>query len=235
MVSALIYLLAALTIIGAFYVALLAIVYWVSHGLMTGHLRGSAVRITEHQFPEAHAELVRLCDQLELEVPEAYVMEAGGVLNAFATRFGGRNFVVLFSDIFELAYDDGKDALAFVLAHELAHLRHGHPIRHVSVTPAMFVPFLGAAYSRACERTCDREATALCPAGVERGFLALAAGRRLSLRVDRDAFTAQWLEGGFWYRFSEVLSSHPHLGNRLSACMQLRRELSSQASSGGRA
>ena len=100
LVSALIYLLAALTIIGAFYVALLAIVYWVSHGLMTGHLRGSAVRITEHQFPEAHAELVRLCDQLELEVPEAYVMEAGGVLNAFATRFGGRNFVVLFSDIF---------------------------------------------------------------------------------------------------------------------------------------
>ena len=156
-------------------------------------------------------------------------MEAGGALNAFASRFGGRDFVVIYSDIFELALDDGKDALAFVLAHELAHLKQRHPSRHLWVAPAMGIPFLGVAYSRACERTCDRCATSLCPTGVERGLLALAAGRRLSARVDGDAFTAQILGDGFWLRLSEALSTHPHLGKRLSACVQLRGELANQA------
>jgi len=81
-----------------------------------------------------------------------YVLQGDGVLNAFATRFARKNFVVIYSDIFEMAYQEEKDAVSFIIGHELGHLKR----RHVSnwrlflTLPARFIPLLYKAYSRAC-------------------------------------------------------------------------------------
>ena len=48
---------------------------------------------------------------------DVYVVEAGGVMNAFATRFLGRNFVVIHSDVLALAMEQGEAAVGFIVAH----------------------------------------------------------------------------------------------------------------------
>jgi Zn-dependent protease with chaperone function len=88
----------------------------------------------------------------------------------------------------------------------------------------MAVPFLGGAYSRGCEYTCDRYGNALEPdAGVD-GLLVLAAGRDLYMQVDSNEFAAQReTEAGFFVNFAEVLATHPHLSRRVAALNSVRR------------
>ncbi|MCC6649759.1 MAG: M48 family metallopeptidase [Candidatus Eisenbacteria bacterium] len=224
-----VYVLLIASIVGGLYVAIFAAAFAVSLGLMAGHLRGNGVRVSERQFPEAHAELVRLSQRLDMPVPEMYVLQAGGVLNAFATQFSTRRFVVVYSDLFEMALDGGRAGLSFVIAHELAHIKRRHLDWRPWIAPAMFVPLVGAAYSRACERTCDNYATWLCPEGVEPGLLALAAGRRLSKLMSGDAFVDQLPDGDFWFELAQAFADHPHLVHRVNDCVALRQELGAAA------
>jgi Zn-dependent protease with chaperone function len=140
------------------------------------------------------------------------------LLNAFATRFLGRNFVILYSDILALATEKGEKAVSFVVGHELGHVRRKHMTRRALLYPAMAFPFLGSAYSRACEYTCDRFGNALEPAGGVDGLLVLAAGRDLYTKVNSAVFSGQCeTETGFFVRFSEILSTHPNLPKRVAA------------------
>ena len=85
------------------------------------------------------------------------------------------------------------------------------------ITPATLVPFLGTAYSRACEYTCDAYGAYLWPQGAEGGILVLAAGKRLYREMDVDAFLAQAHEqDSFWMWLAEHLATHPNLPKRLS-------------------
>src|SRR5207253_212042 len=82
-----------------FYIAIGVVIGVVVHGLLIGHLKGNAVRISERQFPEVHRMAGELAREMELDpVPAVYVLQSGGVLNAFATKFLGRSFVVVNSD-----------------------------------------------------------------------------------------------------------------------------------------
>ena len=148
-----------------------------------------------------------------------YRLQAGGALNAFAMRFMGRGYVVLFSDVVELARRQGEQALAFVIAHELAHHERGHTgWKRLVIAPALWIPFIGSAYSRACEYTCDAYATDAVADGAVDGLLVLAAGKELYAEVDADAFVLQAQEErGFWVRFAEMMSTHPTLPKRVRA------------------
>jgi Zn-dependent protease with chaperone function len=196
----------------------------VLHGFMIGRIRGNAVRVSLTQFPTVHAMVQRHAATLGMsEVPAVYVMQAGGVLNAFATRFFGRNFVVLYSDVLAMAERRGADAVSFVVAHELAHLKRGHLKYRWLLAPSRIVPFLSGAYSRACEYTCDRFGALCVPEGAIPGLLALAAGGELHEQVDPRQFAAQSeTESGFWFGVSEVFASHPHLTNRVGALLAAR-------------
>ena len=56
--------------------------------MMVGSLRGNAIRVSERQFGDVHAMVQRFSAQLGLKkAPRVYVMQSGGMLNAFATRF----------------------------------------------------------------------------------------------------------------------------------------------------
>jgi len=213
----------------------------VSHGLVLGHIRGNSIRVSAHQFPEIHQAAGQLRQQIGLgEAPPIYIMESGGMLNAFATRFLSKDYVVLYSNVVEMAYEQGMDALKFVLAHELAHVHQGHLRRRWLIGPALLMPFLGKAYYRACEYTCDLIAAHTVPQGAKGGLLALSAGKHLHQRVNAESFSAQtYTEGGFWVWLAEIASSHPRLPKRLAAIMelpivkqnQIKQELLSQDSS----
>ena len=200
-----------------------ALVGAVLNGWSLGRIRGNAVRISERQFPEVHRLAREVAARLDLaHLPAIYVFEAGGALNAFAAKFVRRDFVVIYSDVLELAYTEGEDELAFVLAHELAHVKRRHVLWSWVFAPTRWLWPLGQAYSRACEYTCDRMAAHARPAGARRGLLVLAAGKHLYRNVDATEFAAQVEdERGFWVWISELFSTHPHLPKRVRALRQL--------------
>ncbi|MFQ3579578.1 MAG: M48 family metallopeptidase, partial [Bacteroidales bacterium] len=105
----------------------------------------------------------------------------------------------------------------FVIGHELGHIKRKHVIKSLLLFPSVFVPFLAAAYSRACEYTCDSIAYSLCPKGVKSGLLVLAAGPRSFVQINSKEFIAQeYNEDGFWMWISEKFSTHPHLARRFA-------------------
>jgi Zn-dependent protease with chaperone function len=204
------------------YAVLFSLVGMFAHGLALGRIRGNAVRVSERQFPQLHRLATVHARRLGLkQVPAVYVMESGGLLNAFATRFLGRDFVVVYSDVLELALAQGEAAVGFIVGHELAHIWRGHLKHRWLTTPGRLFPYLGAAYSRACEYTCDRVGAYCQPDGAISGLLALAAGKQLHAHVDVKEYAAQAvLDQGFWIRRAELISSHPLLPKRVAALLK---------------
>jgi Zn-dependent protease with chaperone function len=187
-------------------------------GLLIGYIRGNAVKVSAFQFPDIYEIVTRQSKQLGLpNIPDVYILQYGGLLNAFATRFLGSNYIVLFSEIVEAAYEEDKKMLDFIIAHELGHIKRKHITKKMILFPGSLVPFLGFAYSRACEYTCDNIAYSLCPEGARNGMLLVASGRQLFKKVNAAEFIKQReTEGGFWFWFSEKLSSHPHIAKRVA-------------------
>jgi Zn-dependent protease with chaperone function len=205
------------------YIAMFALFSVVTHGFLLGYIRGNAVRVSARQFPKLFSMVAQHATTLGMgEAPDVYVLQSGGALNAFATRFLGRNFVVLYSDVLAMAESRGEAAVSFVVGHELAHLKRGHLKYRWLLLPARMIPFLGGAYSRACEYTCDRFGAVCSPDGAVAGLLALAAGRDLFEQVEPRLFASQAeSEAGFWTSTSEVFSSHPHLSKRVGALLNV--------------
>jgi Zn-dependent protease with chaperone function len=204
------------------YAIMFSLLGMYAHGLALGRVRGNAVRVSERQFPQLHRLAAAHARRLGLRrVPEVYVMESGGLLNAFATRFLGRDFVIVYSDVLELALAQGEAAVGFIMGHELAHVWRGH-LKHRWLTiPGRLFPYLGAAYSRACEYTCDRVGAFCQPDGAISGLLALAAGKQLHAHVDVREYAAQAVsDQGFWIRRAELMSSHPLLPKRVAALLK---------------
>lgn len=216
-VSIILYLLLIVSIVGLVYLIMGAIITLFTHGIFIGNIRGNGIKLSEHQFPEAYQIAKKLSNEMGFfQVPDIYIMESGGLINAFATRFMGRNFIVIYTDVLELAYEEGEDALAFVICHELAHIKRKHLSRRWILLPANFMPFLGSAYSRACEYTCDLVGAYHVPKGAISGLLVLAAGKKLYRKVNVAAISHQAKdEGGFWVWFSEIISTHPNLAKRV--------------------
>jgi Zn-dependent protease with chaperone function len=206
----------------ALYGAIFALAFFMTHGLMLGRLRANGVRASDRQLASLYTVAKRHAATLGLEsMPDIFVMQAGGALNAFATRFLGRDFVVVYSDVLAMAEQRGEAAVGFIVAHELAHVKRGHLRRRWLTLPGRLVPYLGAAYSRACEYTCDRLGAHCQPDGGVSGLLALAAGPALFQQVDAREYALQAeRETGFFVRRSELMASHPHLTKRVAALLQ---------------
>jgi Zn-dependent protease with chaperone function len=136
--------------------------YCFAQSALISYIKGTGVRITEAQYPDLQHQIAACCDKLGLDtVPEAYLMQMGGAFNAFATRFLGRDFLVLYSDVVD-ALEAHPDALNFYIGHEIGHIKRKHLSWSPVLMPASVLPLVGAAYSRAREYTCDRHGLAAC-------------------------------------------------------------------------
>ncbi|WP_047151117.1 M48 family metallopeptidase [Aneurinibacillus tyrosinisolvens] len=218
-ISVIIYLFLIISIVGIFYIILGALFSIFFHGIMMGHIRNNGVKITKQQFGIIYNRVESLSRQMGIrEVPDIFVVQSDGMLNAFATRLLGRNFIVLYSEIFDLIESNAEEELTFVIAHELAHIQRRHITKHWLILPAMWIPFLGNAYSRACEYTCDRFAAYYTgnPEAAMNGLTLLAIGKVLYKKVHRAEYLQQSRsETGFFTWLSHVLSSHPPLPLRI--------------------
>ena len=201
------------------YVLMFFIIYLFSHSAFISYLKGTAVEINAEQFPELHKQYLACCDRLEMkEPPRAYLLAADGMLNALATRFLGRNYIVLFSSIVD-ALESDKDALNFYIGHELGHIRRNHIGKAPFLVFATWLPLVGAAYSRACEYTCDLHGLRCCNSlrSATNAVAVLAAGVEQWKRMNVDQYIRQARESsGFWMSLHELNGSYPWLTKRMA-------------------
>src|ERR671920_303076 len=89
--------------------------------------RGSAVGASPPQFPDIYSLKEDFARRMGLRRdPEIYLTSGNGTLNAFAASTAGYDFVVIHSELFSNTYEKNKEALSFIIGHELGHLRLGH-------------------------------------------------------------------------------------------------------------
>jgi Zn-dependent protease with chaperone function len=219
-ISALAWIALVVSIIGIAYGIMIGLFLYIAHAMMISYIKGHAIRLSPDQFPGIYGRVKEAAQKLGLaKTPEVYIMQAGGALNAFATKLTGRNFVVIYSDLLEACGEEGKE-LDMIIGHEVGHLALGHLKWLWFLIPARVVPLLGAAYSRACEYSCD-----LCGfvmvgdvQAASRGLAVLAAGGKYGKTANIDCYVDQADESGcFWPSVYELNATHPYLPKRIAA------------------
>lgn len=100
---------------------------WFSAMFLAGYIKGNAVKVSLTQFKEVFDIVNEQASALRLTKPPAvYVLQEGGLINAFATRLARKYYVVLFAPVVAEAYKDGEDTLRFITGHELGHIKRNH-------------------------------------------------------------------------------------------------------------
>lgn len=208
------------------FILFFVVMNFIGHLFFIGHLRGNGIKVNKLQLPEIFEIVERQASQLGLaRTPDVYVLQGNGILNAFATRFAGKNCVILLSTILEAAYHDGKPAVEFIIGHELGHIarKHVDTLKNLLLLPARLCAPLALAYSRACEYTCDRIGQQLAPQGALDGLLILAAGAHVYKKINtREVLASAAQCHGLAVWLSEYFSTHPHLVKRVAALEETR-------------
>jgi Zn-dependent protease with chaperone function len=217
--SAVVWLAVVVSIVGLLYGLLIWAAILVANALFLAHVRGNGVRVSEKQHHELYARIRAASAKLGLSrTPEVFLLQGGGLLNAFATKLFSRRFVILLSDLVDQCTDPRQ--LDFVVGHELAHHAAGHLAWNAFLAPYHLVPLLGPAYSRAREYSCDRAGAAVAGDTEQamRGLVVLAAGGKIAATTNLEAFMEQAAEAGsFWMAVLELGASHPYLCKRVAA------------------
>lgn len=200
------------------YILFFFLFYLFAHSGFISHLKGNAIEIAPDQFPDLHQRLQACCERLEMkEVPKAYLMASDGILNALATRFLRKHYVVLFSSIVD-ALDDQPDSLNFYIGHELGHIRRNHLGKGPFLSLVAWLPLIGPAYSRACEYTCDLHGLRCCDSlqAASQAVVVLSAGSEQWKKANIERIVRQVQDtSGFWMSFHELTNDYPWLSKRL--------------------
>ncbi len=202
-------------IVGAFGWALLVlaagfVLVLIAQSALIAYVKRNGTELSEARFPDLHAQFTACCERLQVRTPpKAYILNGKGGLNALATRFPGARFVVLKAGVVA-AMDKQVDGVRFYIGQELGRLRVQHPGGTLLRWPAMWLPLLGAAYSRARETTCDRHGLACSgsPKGAARALAALSAGSQRGQNPG--------LSSGLWMSFRELIAGSSRLSWRVA-------------------
>ncbi|MBS9774773.1 MAG: M48 family metallopeptidase [Tenacibaculum sp.] len=200
---------------------------WIFSLYFKAVIYGDSVKVTSKQYPQIHNIVVEHCDKLNIpNPPDVFIYNGNGLINAAAIKFLSSKYVILMSDLVDLMLERDKlNELSTIIGHELGHHAAGHTNfwKNLLIKPAHIVPFLGSAYSRACELTADRIGLALTNdlQASENALVAIALGcESLANDTNIDEFLLQEKEipelMGFVHK---MFSSHPRMTKRV---MQIR-------------
>jgi Zn-dependent protease with chaperone function len=213
-------------IVGAFGGALLVlaagfVLVLLAQSALIAHIKRNGVELSEAQFPDLHAQFMACCERLQMKTPpKAYILNGTGGLNALATEFLGARFVMLKSGVVG-AMDKQVDGVRFYIGHELGRLRLQHLGGALLRWPAMWLPLLGAAYSRARETACDRHGLACSgsPKGAARALAALSAGSKRWKNLGSTSGSQANQSSGLWISFHELIAGCSRLSRRVARMM----------------
>jgi Zn-dependent protease with chaperone function len=192
-------------------------------------LLGSAVKVSDRQFPRIAGIARRCADTLHIATPTVYIRNDQS-LNAATYGTNEESFIMVHSALVD-HYSD--EELLTVIGHECGHIHNSHVVyltalHYLTQMAGVFVkwavqPAMIAlrAWSRRAEITCDR-AGMLCAGDAlvaQRSITKLALGsRKLYEEFNLDAFLEQYDEGKDGMgRYMEVFATHPWLPKRVLA------------------
>ncbi len=198
-------------------------------GVSRAELLGTAVKVSDRQFPRIHAACARAAEALRVPPPTLYVSPK---LSVPAQTLGTPDeALVVLSTASAEGFSD--DALAFVLGRECAHLQNDHvlyttALYHLSYAAQHFVRWVVKpavialrAWARRAEITCDR--AGLCVLRdlglAERALVQLTVGSsQLAAALDVEEYLKQLDEQRASVgRWTEMLAAEPYLPKRLAA------------------
>ncbi len=196
-------------------------------------LLGTAVKVSEKQFPQVHSIVQKISNVLGIEPPPVYLKESPD-LNAWTFGTDEKNvYVVVTRGLIDAAR---SRELAFFLGHELGHIKSEHVLYHTvahwlagSLIGELSVQIPGAgvlrfnpaliallAWHRRAEITADR-AGLICCQDLAAAQRALALGglgsRGLADQINIEEFEDQAPKD--YGRWKEILQVHPYLPKRL--------------------
>lgn len=199
-------------------------------GVARSELLGTAVKVTDKQFPGLHAVVVRAAERLKIPVPTVYVSPKLGGLPAQTLGTSDEALVVISTHAAEQL---GETELLFLLEHEYGRLQNDHVIyataqfylTHAAQSFVRWVVKPAAialrAWARRGEITCDR-AGLICVgdlAAAERALVKLNVGPgKLAEGLDVDEYLKQIDEQKASVgRMTELLAEQPYLPKRIAA------------------
>lgn len=209
-----------------FILIMLPLILMAAVYLYYAQYRANSIRITEKNFPEIYQVVEDYSKRLGLKrVPKIYLTQENGVLNAFSTFILRRQYIVLLTDLFEVAYLEHHDleSMKFIIAHEMSHirLRHATFSYQMSILFANYIPILSSTLSRAREYSCDRVAQHLVGVSGVEPMLALVVGKHLYKKVDIEDYVKHCRETrGFFVFLLNMLSTHPIMPKRIQALLK---------------
>ena len=224
-VGGLFWLLFLFSTLGTILIPVLMIVLslWILGLYFKAVIYGDSVRVNSHQYPEIHSIVMSQSQSLGLtDIPDVFIYNGNGIINAVAIRFLSSKYVILMSDLVDLmVLREKKNELAMIIGHELGHHAAGHTdlFRSILILPAKFIPFLGAAYSRSCELTADRIGFAVTndATASKNALVAIALGSQgLANKTNIEEFVQQENQipelMGFIHK---IFSTHPRMTKRI--------------------
>lgn len=203
------------------YGVAIALFVWIASAVYRASAFGNMILVGPKQFPELHQMVVDSSREVGLpQPPTTFIYNSNGLFNAFARRLLGGRYVFLTSAL----VDANNDAqVRFVIGHEIGHHAAGHlnPWLNTIKLPAFAVPFLGKAYSRSREYTCDSIGAYLSKDlhASRTALQMLGCGcRRLNPQMNCDAFMEQESMVPPIFGFlTEISRTHPRLTRRVAA------------------
>lgn len=195
------------------------ILYLFAQSAFISYLKGSGALVSVAQYPDIQARVELCAEKTGLKVvPQVYIINGNGVFNAYATKFLRKTYIVLLSDVID-GVEDKPEALNFYIGHEMGHIDRKHLLVQPFLAPALCLPLLGAAYSRAREYTCDMYGALCCsPEAAQQGLALLAVGPKRFKTLNIGEYLAQAKEtSGFWMSFHELIRVVSVAGEALRA------------------
>lgn len=185
--------------------------------------RAMSIRITPKNFPDIYERVELYAKRLGMKkVPEVYIIQQNGILNAFSAFIIRKQYIEIFADIFEIAYREHQDldSISFVIAHEMAHIHYKHATFGYSfkILLSNMIPILSSTASRAREYSCDRLAQKLTGNDGIEAMFSLMAGKHLYKMVDKEDYLeyAKSVKGIFIW-VANLVADHPIMTKRIIA------------------
>lgn len=204
------------------YVGAIMLFIYLTTAISVAHIRMNGMRLSEKQ----HSKFYKIYEQSAKELglkktPNAYVIHAGGELNAFAVKIARKKTIVLFAELIEELADNNRlEELHAVAVHELTHIRLNHVNYWIFLLPFKILPFFGKMLSREREYSADRGAYLICKDKkiVSQAMIKLITGKIMAKEVNMEEYLEHYKsERGFITWLAKVMSTHPPIPERIMA------------------